>query len=281
VPANRSRTERWRDCLGQICSRGGGIELTPACAETGFEASHLLMRVKLHKVDREGLVVESPNAVGGKISFEPGQAVIGVMSIGQNRWMFHSRVVGPVPGGYGDLIRLEDPHGVERCQRRGFYRISTMELSLPEVRCWPLLDPRATGVAESAARALVDERRASGATGPVDKDVENSVLPEVGPPFKGRVVNVSGGGLGLVVDRSEAGAVDELRHYWIALDLDIENRAPICMATRIVHTHIDSSMNVYCGMSFEFSGTGEHRNFVIREIGRYMDRVLDPGRKAA
>ncbi|MEM9064653.1 MAG: flagellar brake protein [Planctomycetota bacterium] len=274
MPANRSRTERWRECLRQITERGGGIELTPARLETDGCLSDLLMRVRVFDLTDEYVLVEVPNAAGGRLDLEPGQPLIGVMSIGQNRWMFHTTVIGTTHRGNERCLKLEPPVGVERCQRRGFYRISTASLSLPEVNCWPLLDPRATSMAEAASRALIQERRASGATGPVDADVRESVLPEVGPPFRASLVNVSGGGLGLVVTPQDRGAVDELKHYWLAVDLGDPVGLPVCMATKVVHTHIDSGMNLYCGMAFEFSGRGEHRAFVVGEIGRYMTAVL-------
>ena len=46
-------------------------------------------------------------------------------------------------------IRLKLPDTVERCQRRQFYRVSTVGLALPKVEAHPLLDPLSAIPAET------------------------------------------------------------------------------------------------------------------------------------
>src|SRR5436305_465880 len=146
VPAHRSRTDRWRDSLRQIAERGGGLEFsvakgTVAGANNGPD---LVWRVRLLGITDTQLLLEQPLAMGHPVKFEDGMELVAVMSVGQNRWMFHTRVMGTgEPSVFGSQrgLRVAAPTTVERCARRDFLRISTAELRLPEVQCWPLLDP--------------------------------------------------------------------------------------------------------------------------------------------
>ncbi|MEM1329602.1 MAG: hypothetical protein AAGG07_03480 [Planctomycetota bacterium] len=269
MPANRSRTERWRDCLEQIRARSGGLELTVR-GDTSGEGYDLVWRVRLLDIREDSLTVERPAAAGSAFDFPVGARIVASMSIGQNRWMFHTRVL---PGGGGrDRISLSSPEGVERCQRRAFFRISTAELRLPEARCWPVTDPASLPVAQAAARS-------SAPGGGEDR----LALPIVGVPFDSTLMNVGGGGLGLLVPPQAAGAVEALQTYWISFDLGPEAGGSISVAGKLVHTHLDHAQNLYCGFSFEFGGDARHRDFVVQRLSSYIRgrKTGGEGRQAA
>jgi len=63
VPASRSRTERWRDCLHQIYERSGGLDVAIAGGREGAP-SHLLWRVRVLGLSEAEIVVECPSAAG-------------------------------------------------------------------------------------------------------------------------------------------------------------------------------------------------------------------------
>jgi hypothetical protein len=273
MPANRSRTDRWRECLSQLHERGGALEITIAAGARTQSASHLLWRVRVVGLAEDAVTVEQPNAAGQAIELSEGTELIAVMQIGQNRWMFHTRTL-PVPDqahGRRGTLRLAMPDVVERCQRRNFYRISTAELSLPTVECWPLLDPTTVAVAEVANRAQILDLLAAGMTGrsPMKAD-EPMVLPEVGPKFVAQLVNVGGGGAGLMIDRRDAAAVDRSRLFWLRINLTPHIPAPIAMTARLAHTHIDSTQNIYAGLAFDFIFNPSHRQFVVDQVCRYV-----------
>ena len=56
MPASRSRTERWRECLDQILQRQGGLELTLPVDQAGVDGGpgtggkNLLWRVRLLRI---------------------------------------------------------------------------------------------------------------------------------------------------------------------------------------------------------------------------------------
>src|SRR6185295_2403310 len=98
-----------------------------------------IWRVPVVGLTEDEILVERPLALGKAIDLQVGARLIVAMTIGQNRWMFRTTTL---PAGTGrPCIHLAMPTQVERCQRRNFYRISTTEITLPRVECWPLLEP--------------------------------------------------------------------------------------------------------------------------------------------
>jgi hypothetical protein len=278
VPANRSRTERWRECLDQIHERGGALEIAlagPAGTGAGLPnpGSSLIWRVRILGISEEEILVEAPCALGQSVRLNENVPLLAIMSIGQNRWMFHTRTMGyaraSAPGSREPAgLRLRMPDAVERCQRRNFYRISTAELSLPRVECWPLLDPSSVVAAEVANRAQIASLQDADGIGAVPA-TDAAILPEVGPSFKAKLVNIGGGGAGLVIDHADASAVDRPRLFWLRVDLTPQIPAPLGLTARLVHTHVDSGQNLYAGLAFEFGFNPSHRDFIVEQICRY------------
>lgn len=287
MPARRSRTERWRDSVEQLSARGGGIEFTLARpgidprtdpSEWAEQGADLVWRVRVLHVSDDEIVVETPSAAGVRLSLDPGLSIVAVIAVGQNRWMFHSRILGRATHDAREALRLEAPDNVERCQRRSFYRISTAELALPEARVWPLRDPSSVGPAELANRELIACLRAGALTAPGDDP--DFLLPDTAPAFSGRVVNISGGGLGLVAAHEDATGFDHARFFWVRVDLTPQIPAPIGFTTKLVHRHMDSTGAVHAGLSFEFGFNPDHRAFVVDQIVRYVAALQDRLRAA-
>jgi c-di-GMP-binding flagellar brake protein YcgR len=265
-----------------MAQREGAIEVTIPTSKgaTGqsdsSEQADLIWRVRIVSVTDDEIVVEQPNAAGQPIELAPGVPLIAVMAIGQNRWMFRTSVLPALPRTGTPTrstrsMRLAMPDDVERCQRRNFYRISTAELSLPRVECWPLINPSSVVAAEVANRALIMDQINSGGSSRIDDD--SLLLPEVGPRFNARLVNLGGGGAGLLIERGEASAADRARLFWMRVNLMPTIPAPIAMTARLVHTHIDSSQNLYAGMAFEWAFHAAHRDFVVAQITRYVTQL--------
>lgn len=282
MPAHRSRTERWRESLEQIAHRGGGIEVAVdrGAPADGQSPSDLMWRVRVLSVTDTELVVEQPGAAGRGMNLAVGTPVIGVMSVGQNRWMFHSRVEACGAGlvGRPGVMRLRAPEKMERCIRREFLRVATAELRLPAVECWPLLEPASVGTAEAAnrERILSMQRPHARRQNPFLGDL----LPEVGPRFSASLVNVGGGGVGLLVSKDDASAAGRCRLLWVRLNLTPEIPAPLGLTAKVVHTHIDSAQNLYLGAAFDFDFNPSHREFVVEQIARYTNLVQTVRRAA-
>lgn len=306
MPARRSRTEHWRESLQQLQERNGAIEISlpgPAgedalrqpeqssmagqndAAPDGSDSDaadgltkNLIWRVRVLQLFEDVLIVETPTVMRQRIDLEPGIALVGVISIGPNRWMFETVNLGATTvrlagGREAHAIRLRMPDKVERCQRRSFYRISTVGLSLPRVECFPLLDAESAVPAETANRALILERQSSPAlAGRITAagEAQSFLLPEVGPSFPATLVNVGGGGVGLLVEPHHSGPVNSSKQLWLRITLTPHIPAPLCVTARVVHTHLDTTHRVYAGVSFDFSMNKPHEQFVVSQICRYV-----------
>jgi hypothetical protein len=271
VPANRSRTLRWRTCLDQICQRSGAIEIAIARSGGTGDDRHLVWRVRLLEVGDDAILVEQPAALGQAMPIATGAEIVGIISVGQNRWMFASRNLGteqvkPAGGRTITCLRLAVPEEVERCQRRSHYRVRTAALNLPDVDVWPLLDPRSVTVAERASELGVG---GDGATGNASEDL----LPEVGPRFPAVLLNLGGGGVGLGLRPEDCQALLRHKHFWIRISLP--EGAPICASAKVAHTHLEAAQSVYVGMAFDFSFNPSHQAFVVEQICKYLNSQQD------
>lgn len=238
----------------------------------------LVWRVRLYETLDHELRVETPAAAGRPFEMPRGTPLTVVMSVGQNRWTFRSGVihVSPAAPGRPSFLSLAMPDHVERCPRREYARVSTAGLHLPQVECWPLLDPTTVAPAEVANRALILDSLRPGVAPPTS----DGLLPEVGPAFPARLMNVGGGGLGLLITRDNAVAAGRSRLLWVRVNLAPHVPAPLAMTIKQVHTHLDSEQNLYVGASFEFAYHPAHRAFVVEQIARFMS-LSQPRRAAA
>ena len=274
MPAQRARTAGWRQCLQQICDRRGSIELAvrpPGQTQCDAPRGDLLFRARLVAVDHSTIRVETPVSLGHAVEFAEGLELVAIMAIGQNRWMFHTHCIGAdtstSPGGLPGL-KLAAPQSVERCQRRRDYRIDTADLQLPNVRLWPLLEPSSVIAAERLT-AVDFQREIDGTNGEaLDLEIDDDLMPTLGPEYSGRIVNLGGGGLGLAVGVEDAGVIGRHAMWWMRFELPPSVQTPIRAAARVAHRHMRSDRSLYCGMCFDFSVNPSHRHVVARQIMR-------------
>ncbi len=271
VPAIRSRTAGWRRCLEQICDRRGSIELAidrrisgeSTASDTGRD---LLLRARLLHIGSDELNVEAPVALGERVTYAAGTSLVGVMAVGQNRWMFRTTCLGVAPGPRGTTtLRLAMPVNVQRCQRRTDYRIETAEIDLPDVSLWPLMDPStAVPIERLIGAAFLHELDGRAGT---DGD-HAMALPAVGPPCAGKLVNLGGGGVGLSVPDAQAGLIGRHAMWWLRFELPPALSTPVACAARVAHSHVRSDRTIYLGMSFDFTANALHRRTVSQQLLR-------------
>ena len=278
MPANRSRTMQWRRCLEQIRDRNGAIEI--AIAGPGDEPAehgrHLVWRVRLLGIHPDELIIEPPMTLGQKIPVTTGVELVGIISVGQNRWMFNTSNLGLMEFDLNDrrrvtAMRLAMPQSVERCQRRSYFRMETAAIVLPEVEVWPLLDPKSVLLAERANEMQFEEDRTGNKRArSIDPDDE-MILPEVGPKFNATLLNIGGGGLGLQVAPQDAQMLARHKIFWLRFSLPPELTTPICATAKLAHTSVDSTQHTYAGMAFDFSFNPVHQRFIVEQICRFIE----------
>jgi len=275
--------------LRQIHERNGALEIAvprsadnPAADDTTrLEQAYrrnLVWRVRVVGLSENEILIEEPMAMGQTIPINDDINLIAVLTMGQNRWMFKTRTLGRATVALNrqreiTALRLQMPEGVERCQRRSFYRVSTTGLILPEVECRPLLDVTTAKPAEAAVSARIETTRTGEVIGFVGDAGKPTIQPEVGPPFPATLVNIGGGGAGLLIERRYAAGVEHHRLFWLTLSLAPDIPTPISVVARLAHTHIDSEQRVYTGMAFEFDHNPSYRKFFVDLLCRYVTHV--------
>ena len=281
MPANRSRTDRWRQSLHNIYERGGGLEFAIKHTEDDG-IKDLVWRVRILGISENEILIEQPGAMGQSFRIDEGVELVGIMSVGQNRWMFSTCVVGKAMNetrsGTFPALRIQMPNNVERVMRRYSDRTSIAHLDLPRVECWKLLDPLSAVPVEVANRVQVEELVRNGET--ADASDDQMALPSVGPKFEANLANLGGGGVGLVVSKEHRAGIDSGKVFWLRMDLRPTIPAPIVLTAKLAHSHIDSQQNTYAGMAFEFGINNQHKDFIIKQISRYIGS-LQQQRKAA
>ena len=288
MPASRSRTENWRQTLQRVCDRNGGVEIAipqpgdaawpNACEISRPDAVSLIWRVRLLAIHDDEILIESPSTIGQRIDLHANVHLIVVFSVGQNRWMFRSQTLGRAHYKINDAhevtaIRITIPHKVERCQRRQFYRVSTVGLLLPRAEVRPLLSMNAVSSAETAAQTRIEMLREGQIAGFVGMDDDPLLLPEVGPPVNTMLVNFGGGGAGLMVESAGAGVFEQHRLFWVSFHLTPHIPAPLPIACRLAHVRMDSEQRRYLGMSFELDHHPGYKRFVTRTLCRCVNEI--------
>lgn len=279
MPAHRSRTDRWRQSLQKIYERGGGLEfmIDRHGEDDGFK--DLVWRVRVLKLSEDEILIEQPGAMGQSFMIENGIDLVGIISVGQNKWTFKTTVLGSAlnqsRSGTFPALRVAMPKKVNRCMRRVSDRTPVNQVELPTVDCWKLLDPMSAVPIEVANRVQVTDLIANGKTCPsnVSSTDDQISLPSVGPKFQARLSNIGGGGVGLVVPNEFRADISSGTTFWIRLDLRPSIPAPLVMTTKLAHSHIDSEQNTYAGMAFEFGINNPHKEFIVKQIARYINSV--------
>ena len=268
MPAQRSRTTGWRCCLQQLLDRKGSLQI--ALTPKGSSGRDFVWRAKLIALTEDEIHIEMPTTAGEPLPLEKGVHLLGIMAVGQNRWMFRTDCVGTfhhnARGRETLALRLQLPDAVERCQRRRNLRISTDKLLLPEATVWPLLDLKSVALPEHLCQLRFNKFQ-EGITQSLESLDEGSI-PDVGPPFTASVVNIGGGGLGLQVDGSALSSIPHHRMLWLRFPLVNSEGPQLCLSAKLVHQRLEAGGSMYLGMRFDFTFNPAHRHFVIKQITR-------------
>ena len=229
MPATRSRTEHWRRSLEQLASRQGGLEISVPRPENharhpepSASGGDLIWRCRVYDVNDHEIVIEHPVMLGRPVDFAPGVGIVAIIAIGQNRWMFRTKVLGFTTAtdarGRRRRVRLAAPDDVERCQRdrstvsRPWDFVCRTSRSVPcsiPARWFPPGNREPGRDPRPAQRG--DRQR-------IGRGVQEILLPEVGPPFYSTLVNIGGGGVGLMVDPLETQSRSG-PYFWLRLNL--------------------------------------------------------------
>lgn len=157
---------------------------------------------------------------------------------------------------------LQLPDHLERCQRL-HGRYDARGLQLPEVDCWPLLDPSTVIPIERAAACALTAFRLGES---FDLSRLDAMLPTVGPRFPATLMNLGGGGIGVRVAQADAPMLAHHPVLWVRIPLGDLMPVPILATAKVVHTHIDSAQLTYAGLAFDFSFHPQAQATVAQQV---------------
>jgi hypothetical protein len=274
MPASRSRNTDWKKSLQQVLDRRGALELAVARPDGAPEDGvDIIWRSQLTALHEDSIEVESPQALGRTVQLKEGVKLVAAFVIGQNRFAFNTSILpSPSKSGHTLSLFLAQPDSIERCQRHND-RFDLQGLQLPQATMWPLLEPRSVGVAERANELAFEAHSRNETLETGGSAGGEALMPNMGPSITGTLMNVGGGGVGIRIASSEAGALSRHRIFWIRIALGKDNPVPLVATGKLVHTHIDSMSNTYAGIAFDFSFNPEHQKTVASQIASYVQRV--------
>jgi c-di-GMP-binding flagellar brake protein YcgR len=259
--------------LEQILRRGGSLDLV--IRRNAVSDGHdIPWQALLVDLTEDRIVVHRPMTVGTPLDLAVGTELTVIMAIGQNRWMFPTVVVASTDADQSQpVLVLEMPETVERCQRRRDYRVEATSIAIPGVELWPLLDPSSAVACERVNELLFEAELDSTAVNDAAVQIARSQrlnTPDVGPGCEGRLQNIGGGGIGMVLRESCGGVVSSHQRFWLRFSLAPEIVTPVCVAASVAHRHRESGGLLYVGMRFDFSANPAHQRCVARQIARYI-----------
>ncbi|MCE9619295.1 MAG: flagellar brake protein [Planctomycetes bacterium] len=270
MSATRSRNTDWKKSLQQVLDRQRMLELAVEREPGADEGVDIIWRSQMLALHDNMIEVESPSAIGRTIKLREGVKLNAAFVVGQNRFAFRTSILPKPPHFPHSLsLFLAQPESIERCHRK-HDRFDLQGLQLPKATLWTLTDPRSVSLAERA-NELAFEAVSRGENAVPDAD--HSMMPELGAPIEGTLMNVSGGGVGIQFAPSEAAAISRNRSFWIRIAMGKANPVPIVCRGKLLHTHIDSMQNTYAGIVFDFSFNPAHQKTVAAQIALYVERV--------
>ena len=227
----------WQAALLGVAGEEGLVEVAAMNHTTG-QTDGGWHRTRLAAIEQGAIVVQRPSSAATRAALVPGRHVCLMFAAGPNRWTLYSRVEGFTLRPINDHTRLaclvlQWPREVSTVQRRAFFRAATASLDLPDVHLQPLIDDASAQAADLPARAR--------------------------QPLRAQLVNISGGGLGLVVDHSAAPAANRFLDYRCTLQLPTHD-APLELTVRHVHLRRNANETLYLGVMFVFDDLVQQRH---------------------
>ena len=202
------------------------------------------------------LLATAPVAHGRPVALEAGQAVVCSCKLGQEVLRFSARVAQRCQAAESDAgtppLQLAELTPPEVVQRRRYYRIPLTGRQPSAVTCW-LVEPA---------------RRDAGAGSPAEDAAPSG--PRVFCKRDGRVMDLSGGGIGIVIDDPRFAADAQGRQVWVRFGMPAENESLIFRAAvRHVQEHPGGGCRI--GLEFvEYIEPGQHQA-VIERLGRFTE----------
>ncbi len=234
----------WQVAFEAIAKRNTAVSIANADAidQADSEDDVTYFRVRMLAFDEAGFVIERPLPGGehdtSEVVADDTQIVMTAVDNDQ-RWDVRTQVIGRQRFSLNEqlsvaALRLAWPTDVDKVQRREFFRVPTtgMELSHVELQ-------------------------------PAGLDISMSVTgnDETGSSFNAQVVDLSGGGMGMIAPQDTKNVVYHISRYRCTFQLPTSD-GPLKLDARVAHVVARDDKQFEIGLQFEYADEVERRRSV-------------------
>jgi len=265
----------WPETVSETERNNGVVSLRPIDPDRVRQAKPF--RVRLLRLEGEQWLVERPDVRRRRDDAHVGCCLAGVLREGSHRLAFRCELVSPevVPLNDRQKVlawRLSPPRQITCAQRRAYFRVDLCARPMPPATIWPLVEGASVAEAETAQ---VHARRMGGGNGNGNADGEgqagtqgSGVRPEVGRPIRCDWFDLSGNGVGLIVDADDSVDLHPGERYWMELTLP-EVQRPLGLVGELVRVDEQEGERMRLGFKFIFEGRASHEELVTDTICRF------------
>lgn len=244
----------WPQRLRDLVDRNATLELTPS----DTDGPAVTWKLRLLGLDEQALVVEKPATAGDAVKLSPRMLLSGAVVDGTQRWTFDTQLIeqtlfdlnatNRIPA-----LRLARPARAKGGQRRQSFRVGLHPDDAPDVKLWRLLDLASCLPAERHNDAQL-RRRGGKITALTTAD-----RPQLGPAFDATVVDLSAGGVALLLPRDIESILGDAAFFWLQLALP-DGDVPLLGVIRPAQWRKEPAApgRVRVGFCFTFDHNPEH-----------------------
>lgn len=233
---------QWKEVALYILQRNGAVTLSPYSMEDDNYTDELCFGSRLLDMTDSHLVVEVPSASECSKCFEADSPIYVVMVHRTHRMELCSKVIERIKFQINANIQtiayqLSLPTHVGSAQRRAYYRAHVSAMSIKPVKFTPL--------------------------DPVLKHPIHSLA------FEAHMVNISGGGMGVIIKKKQVPLLKDYAFFECELHLPMhDEQLKYELHCKSMHSTAGRKGDVYVGMEFQITDAN-HKREVIDKLVHY------------
>jgi len=204
----------WQAKLQDMAHRNASVEMSPS-PDVYTDGKLPVFRVRLLDMTNDALLIEFPPTPDALKLFRAKGIVRIVTCLDHTRWELFAQVVKRVKlklnnSKFIPALQLTLPLVVQSDQRRDYFRATTAGMNIQPVVMFPL-ESRESHPPHGDLRELYESINRK-SLGVISK-------PQPSDPIMGRLLNISGEGVGMAIDIENAPTVVNSDWFWIQIDL--------------------------------------------------------------
>lgn len=204
----------WKAKLLDMAQRNAAIDLSPS-PDSYDEGKLPVFKVRMLHMNDDAIFLEYPTTPEAIKLFRADETVRLNAGTQDQRWEMYANVIGRVKLNLNankqiPALKLSLPLSVKVGQRRDYFRAPTAAMDIKSVVMMPL-DSRDANPPAGSLRAYHKNLVESG-----NQSKTQSNMPR---PFLGRLLNISGAGIGVAIKKRHAVKLASNQWFWVQLDL--------------------------------------------------------------